>query len=119
MFPISGGQIVVAKFAGTLNHSGGLTFRHDGKTVTLTRFVMNTDTKHLTAAVGGRSLPIFDVNLASLERASEPHGIVVATNVELTVTSNAATALNSGLGVTTFTGGQPFGVASLIIAVKS
>jgi hypothetical protein len=118
MFPISGGQIVAAKFAGTINHSGGLTIRHDGKTVTLRRFVMNTDTKHLTATVGGRSLSVFDVILASLERASEPHGIVVATNVELTMTSTAATALNSGLGVTTFKGGQPFGVASLIVAVK-
>jgi hypothetical protein len=119
VLPINGGQIAMARFAGTLNHSGGLAFCHHSKSVTLTDFVMNTNTKQLTATVGGKSLPAFDLNLASLKRASEPHRTIIATNIELTVTPKAASALNSGLGVTTFNSGQAFGVATLVIQVKS
>ncbi len=119
VFPISGGRIVVATFAGTLNHSGGLAFCHHGKSVALTNFVMNTRRKRLTATVGGKSLPIFDLKLASLKRAREPHRTIVATNIGLTVTPRAASALNSGLGVTTFKGRQYFGVATLVVQVKS
>ena len=116
LFPVSGGQIVVATLVGTVDHTGGLTFSHSGKSVRLTNFVINTNTKQLTATVGGQSLPVFDLNLASPKRASGPHGTVVASNIKLTVTSKAATALNSGLGVSTFTDGMNFGIATLTVA---
>jgi hypothetical protein len=116
LFPVSGGQIVVATLAGTVNHAGGLIFSHSGKSVTLSTFVINTNTKRLTANVGGRSQPIFDLNLASLKRASGPHGAVVASHIKLTVTSRAATALNRGLGVSTFKAGMNFGIATLVVA---
>jgi hypothetical protein len=115
LFPVSGGQIVVATFAGSVHHSGGLTFRHGGKSVTLTNLVINTDTKHLTATVGGRSIPVFGLNLASPTGASRRHSIVVASNIKLTVLSPAANALNSGLGVGTFRTGLNFGVATLTV----
>jgi hypothetical protein len=115
LFPVSGGQIVIATLAGTIDHAGGLTFRHGGKSVTLTSFVINTNTKQLTATVGGHSMPIFDLNLASLKRASGPHGTVVAGNIKLAVTSQAAGALSSGLGVSTFKAGTQFGVATLTV----
>jgi hypothetical protein len=116
LFPVSGGQIVVATLAGTVDHTGGLIFSHSGKSVALSTFVINTNTKRLTATVGGRSQPIFDLNLASLKRASGPHGAVVASHIKLTVTSRAATALNSGLGVSTFKSGMNFGIATLVVA---
>jgi hypothetical protein len=115
LFPVSGGQIVVATLAGTVDHTGGLTFSHSGKSVTLTSFVINTNTKQLTATVGGQSLPVFDLNLASPKRVG-PHGTVVARNIKLTVTSQAAAALNSGLGVSTFKAGMKFGIATLTVA---
>jgi hypothetical protein len=115
-FPVSGGQIVVATLAGTVNHSGGLTFSHSGKSVTLANLVINTNMKNLTATVGGQSTPIFNLNLASRKRASGPHGTMVASNIKLTVTSQAATALNSGLGVSTFRAGMKFGIATLTVA---
>jgi len=118
VFPVSGGQIVVATLAGTVDHTGGLTFSHNGKSVTLTNFIVDTSTKQLTATVGGQSVPIFDLNLASLKRASGPGGTVVATNIKLTTTPQAASALNSGLGVTSFKGGMNFGIATLTVAVK-
>lgn len=119
VFPINGGQIVVATLVGTVNDTGGLTFSHSGKSVTLTNLLVNTSTKQLTATVNGQSVPIFNLNLASLKRASGPHGTVVASDIKLTVTSQAASTLNSGLGVSTFTGGMHFGIATLTVAVKS
>ena len=119
VFPINGGQIVVATLVGTVNDTGGLTFSHSGKSVTLTNPLVNTSTKQLTATVNGKSVPIFNLNLASLKRASGPHGTVVASDIKLTVTSQAASTLNSGLGVSTFTGGMNFGIATLTVAVKS
>ena len=64
-------------------------------------------------------MPIFDLNLASLKRASAPHGTVVESDIKLTVTSQAASDLNSGLGVSTFKGGKNFGIVTLTVAVKS
>ena len=116
LFPVSGGQIIVATLAGTVDHTGGLTFSHRGKHVTLTMFVINTNAKQLTATVGGQSIPIFNLSLASPRRATGPHGTVVASNIKLTVTSRAAAALNSGLGVRTFKAGMNFGIATIIVA---
>jgi hypothetical protein len=116
LFPVSGGQIVVATLVGTVDHTGGLTFSHSRKRVTLTNFVIHTNTKELTATVGGHPMPIFDLNLASFKRASGPRDTVVASDIKLTVTSQAATALNSGLGVSTFKGGMNFGIATLTVA---
>jgi len=116
LFPVSGGQIVIATLAGTIDHTGGLTFRHRGKSVTLTSFVINTNTRRLTATVGGVSVPVFDLNLASSRHAGLPHGTVIASNIKLTVTSQAATALNSELGVSIFKAGMHFGIAALTVA---
>ena len=116
LFPVSGGQIVVATLAGTVDHTGGLTFRHSGKSVTLTNLVINTNTKHLTATVGGHSMPIFDLNLASPNGTSGPNHTLVASNIKLTVRSRAAAALNNGLGVSTFKVGMNFGMATLTVA---
>ena len=118
-FPTNGGQIVAATVTGTVTDTGGLTFSHNGKSVKLTNFIVDTSTKQLTAEVGGTREPIFDLNLASLKHASAPHGTVVASGIKLTVTSQAASTLNSGLGVSTFKGGKNFGVVTLTIAVKS
>ena len=115
LFPVSGGQIVVATLAGIVDHTGGLTFSHGGKHITLTNFVINTTTKQLTATVGGQSMPIFDLNLAPHKRASGRHGTVVA-SIKLTVALQAAAALNSGLGVSTFKAGMNFGIATLTVA---
>jgi hypothetical protein len=116
LFPVSGGQIVIATLAGTIDHTGGLTFRHGGKSVTLTSFVINTNTRRLTATVSGVPVSVFDLNLASSRHAGGPHGTILASNIKLTVTSQAATALNSELGVNTFKTGMHFGVAALTVA---
>jgi hypothetical protein len=116
LFPVSGGQIVVATLVGTVNHAGGLTFSHGGKSITLTTLVINTKMKQLTATVGGQPMPIFDLNLASPKRGSGLHGTIVASNIKLTVTFPAATALDNALGVSTFKAGMKFGIATLTVA---
>jgi hypothetical protein len=109
--------VVVTSLAGTIDHSGGLTLSHAGKSVTLTSFIVNTETKQLTATAGGQSLPVFDLNLASIKRANGPNGTVIASNIGLNLTEQAASALNSGLGVSTFKAGLNFGIATLTVAV--
>ena len=114
-FPVSGGQISVKTLAGTVDHTGGLTFRHGGKSVRLVHFIINTQTKQLTAAVSGHSMPVFDLNRARPNHVDSRHGTIVASNIKLTVTPQAATALNSDLGVTTFKTGMNFGIAKLTV----
>jgi len=119
LFPVSGGSIVVATLVGTVDHTGGLTFSYNGKSVTLTNPVVNTSTKQLTATVNGQSEPIFNLNLASLKRTSGSHGAVAASDIKLTLTSQAASTLNNGLGVSTFKDSMNFGIATLTLATKS
>ena len=114
-FPVSGGQVTVKTLAGTVAHTGGLTFRHSGKSVRLTNLVINTQTKQLTAAVSGHSMPVFDLNHVRPKRVGGRHGALVARNVKLTVSSQAATALNRDLGVSTFRTGMSFGIARLTV----
>ena len=115
-FPVSGGQITVKTLAGTVDHTGALTCRHSGKSVTLTNLVINTKTKQLTAIARGQSIPIFDLNHARPKHLGGRHGTVVMSSIKLNVTSQAATALNSDLGVSTFKTGMNFGIAKLTVA---
>jgi hypothetical protein len=62
---------------------------------------------------------VFDLNLSSLVRATSTNGALVASNIKLTLTSQAASVLNSQLGVSTFKAGQRFGTATLTITVRS
>jgi hypothetical protein len=119
LFPVSGGQVVVATLAGTIEHSGGVILSHEGKSVQLADFTIDTNTKQLTALVAGQRVPIFELNLASLKRATGPNGTVIASNIRMTLTAQAATALNSALGLSTFVPGLPFGVATVTVAVKA
>ena len=118
VFPTSSGQIATATVTGTVYDTGGLTFSHAGKSVKLTNFVVNTSTKQLTAEVNGQQVAVFNLNLASLKRATGPNGTVVGSDIKLTTSPQLASSLNSGLGVTTFKGGQNFGILTLTIAVK-
>jgi len=119
LFPVSGGQVVVATLAGTIEHSGGLILSHGAKSVQLANFTVDTSTKQLTALVAGQRVPIFELNLASLKRATGPNGTVIASNIKMTLTAQAATALNSALGLSSFVPGLPFGVATVTVAVKT
>jgi hypothetical protein len=118
VFPVSGGQVTVATLSGTLQHTGGLKFTRGGKSVEMTSFIIDTTKKQVTALVNGMRVPILDLSLASVKRASGPNGTVIASGITLTVTPQTASILNTGLEVELFQAGLPFGVATVTVAVK-
>ncbi len=118
VFPVSGGHMVVTTLSGTVEEKGGVTLSHEGRSIQLSDFTVDTTTKQITSSVGGQSVPIFDMDLASIKRASGPNGTALASNISLTLTAEAADALNGSLGVTFLKEGLPFGIATLTIAIK-
>ena len=70
--PVSGGQVAVATLAGTIQHTGGLKFTRAGKSVEMTSFIVDTSSKQVTALVDGQRIPILDLSLSSVKRASSP-----------------------------------------------
>jgi len=108
-FPITGGEVDSESLAGTIDHSGGLTFSAGGTDVELTDFVIDTEAGTLTATTGdGAELPTLDVDLSGLERSDEG-GAIVLTGIATTLSGDAAQALNDAFSVELFEGGLPIG----------
>lgn len=119
VFPVSGGQIAVATLSGTIQQTGGLKFTRGSKSVEMTSFIVDTANKQITAMVSGQRVPILDLSLASVKRASGPNGTIVASDITLTVTPQTASILNQALELELFQAGLPFGVATVTVAVKA
>lgn len=99
-FPITGGSLNTATFAGSIQHSGsGLSLSSGGTTLNLTNFVIDTVALTLTgqAAVGGSSLGA--IPLFNLSFGSNP-----VSPFNLALTSTAAGALTTLFGVPNLTG---------------
>ncbi len=118
LFPTTSGHIVISSAKGRVEDTGGLELAHASKTIQLTAFVVDTESRQVTAAVGGLRVPVFDLTLSSVAHTTGPSGTAVFGGVKLRLTNQAATALNSGLGVNVFKAGENFGVATLTIAVS-
>lgn len=122
-FPFTGGVIDVANAAGEILHGGGLSLTAGGVTVTLTDFIIQTSTHEgprLTGLVtaGGNFVgraPLFALQLPapSLPLAPNAQGRIVIRNVPVTLTAEAAAALNGAFRVTAFTAGLPIGTAKV------
>lgn len=112
-FPITGGTIVPATFAGRIESGGGVALTHAGRSVQITGFVIDTVARVLTAEVAGRRVPIFAVGTEGVTHAAGPGGALVLGGLSLTVTPQAAAAMNAALGVKIFAGGLPFGVTTV------
>jgi hypothetical protein len=117
-WPISGGRIALATATGTIDHTGGVKLSHGEKSVTLTTFIIDTSTKQVTALVAGKRIPVFALNTGSEKQETRTGGTTVLSGLKMTVTEQAATTVNSALGVSAFEAGQVFGVATLTLAVK-
>ena len=108
-FPITGGEVDSETLAGTIDHSGGLTFSSGGTDVELTDFVIDTAAGTLTASLpDGTELVTLDVDLTGLER-SDDGGTIVLTGIVTTLSDDAAGALNDAFGVNLFEGGLAIG----------
>lgn len=112
-FPITGGLVDAKTLAGTIPHSGGISLTAGATVVTLTDFIIDTNAKQLTAIVaGGARTAILDLDLSAVKVTVDGRGVTVGT-VPATLTAGAAGALNQAFGVTAFTAGLKFGVATV------
>jgi hypothetical protein len=118
VIPVSSGHIVTSTLTGTVEGTGGVVFSHAGHSVRMTSFTVDTSTRQLTAVLAGVRRAIFELNLSFLTRASGSNGVLFGRDIELTLTSQAATTLNSALGVSTFKAGEHFGTVTLMLAVR-
>lgn len=116
-FPITGGVLTQASLQGTVNHSGGLTFSHAGKTVTASNFVLNTGQGVLLATVQGKQVQLLAVNLTHLVRTTGSNQII-ASGITSTLVPSAAVLLNGQLDTTVFTPGLPIGTLTAYLTGK-
>lgn len=108
-FPITGGEVDSETLAGTIDHSGGLSFAAGGTEVELTDFVVDTAAETLTATTpDGSDLLVLNLDLSGLERADE-NGAIVLSGITGELSEDAAGALNDAFGVDLFEAGLAIG----------
>jgi hypothetical protein len=113
-FPITGGKVAIKTLAGTIPHSGGLSFSAGATTVTVTDFVIDTtgDTPKLTARLGDQRVDLLTLDLSGLQQSASGRRITLG-GVVAKLTDGAAAALNGAFGVSAFTGGLTIGTATV------
>jgi hypothetical protein len=117
-FPITSGRVDATSLVGHINHSGGLRFVNvaNGHTLTLTNFRIQISAHPgLTAAVNGdpkSRVRILNLDLSHATVVKHPPTVKVD-GVKATLTSTAASALNSSLGVHLFSAGITLGTANV------
>jgi hypothetical protein len=118
LWPVSGGHVAVATVAGTIQHTGGVRLSHGGKSVQVTSFIVDTSTNQVTALIAAQRMPVFAIDTSSERHQTGVGGTIVESGLKFTLTEQAATALNSALGVSAFKASQVFGTPTLTLAVK-
>jgi hypothetical protein len=122
-FPITSGRLDLANAKGEVAHSGGLSLTAGNTRVELTDFIIDTTgTPRLTGLVTANNsivgrIPLFNIALpASLTlplAAPAANQQFVLHEARLTLTSDAATALNGAFNVTAFAAGLAIGSAAI------
>ena len=109
-FPITGGDIHPTYGAGTLTHSGGLTFRAGSTSVRLTDFQIRQDRRKgtLTALVGDTRVPILKIDRRRA-RVTRNGFATNVSRVRVTLTGVAARALNGAFDTRLLRGGLLIG----------
>lgn len=123
LFPITGGRLDAASAKGEIPHAGGLRLTSGATQVTLTDFVIDTTgpAPRLTGLVTANGslvgrVPLFAVALPALSLPlalpPAPEQLLIEGN-RLTLTAEAAQALNGLFGTTAFAPGFGIGIASV------
>jgi hypothetical protein len=121
-FPIPSGALDVETARGDVFHAGGLALRAGATEVRLLNFVIDTtEDAVLTGLVSVNGdlvdrIPLFDLALSEapiIERSR----FVVVRGVDVTLSADAAEALNGVFGVSAFSAGLPIGEAVLATRV--
>jgi hypothetical protein len=121
-FPITGGRLDAADARGEVPHSGGLSLTRGATQVIISDFIIDTTsapklTGIVTAngSIVGR-IPLFNLAVPQLvlplQLPPSPETLLIEGN-RVTLTAEAAAALNSVFGTTAFTPGFNIGIASV------
>jgi hypothetical protein len=115
-FPVTGGWVNLATLHGTIYHSGGILFTapSTGKQIEVSNFVISIHQGVLTAEVNGNPhvrVPLLNLSLAHAKVHAGWNKVQIS-GIVLTLTSTAASALDSTFGTTLFTAGLELGTAS-------
>ena len=121
-FPITGGRIDASNARGEVPHSGGLRLTRGTTEVALTDFVVDTTaTPKLTGLVTANGsvvgrIPLFNLALPAislpLTLPAGPETLLIEGS-KMTLTTEAATALNGAFATTAFVAGFEIGIASV------
>jgi hypothetical protein len=112
-FPISGGRVDAESLAGTIRHTGGITFARGGTSLTVTEFNIDTAPQpKLTALAGGSRLDLLSLDLGGLQRSLQGRQVTLGGAVAK-LTAGAAAALNQTFGTSAFTEGLTIGTATV------
>jgi hypothetical protein len=122
-FPITGGRLDAANARGEVPHAGGLKLTKAATQVILSDFVIDTagTSPRLTGIVTANGalvgrIPLFNVALPQIALPlALPPGpeILLIEGSRITLTQEAATALNGVFATSAFTAGFPIGIASI------
>jgi hypothetical protein len=121
IFPVPAGAVDLATAKGEIHHTGGITLTAGATSVQLLNFTIDTTAPRpvLTGVVTvngtliGR-VPLFDLQLPQLQLPLQPSGNAVAiSNVGVTLSAEAAAALNGIFDVAAFEAGLPIGTATV------
>jgi hypothetical protein len=118
-FPVTGGKLAAGTFAGRINHSGGIALTAGATRVELTRFRIEVGpTSRLTALVGGTITRVpLTVDLSGA-RTGLSNLTAVVRDAKVSLTGDAASALNTAFGTTALTAGLPLGTADVRAKVQ-
>lgn len=122
-FPITGGRLDASNAHGEIPHAGGLKLTKGPTQVILSDFVIDTAaaTPRLTGIVTANGslvgrIPLFNLALPAITLPLVlPPGpeILLIEGSRMTLTQDAATALNGVFATSAFTAGFPIGIASI------
>ncbi|NJK52291.1 MAG: hypothetical protein HC936_04715 [Leptolyngbyaceae cyanobacterium SU_3_3] len=126
-FPISGGAIDLGTVKAEIIHRGGLSLKAGNTTVELTDFIISTlgEKPVLTGLVTVNDslafrAPLFNLGITGVTPPLAPKDDrLVLSGVEVTLTAEAAGALNQVFGVTAFKEGLPIGTARVRAGVAT
>lgn len=113
-FPVTGGRIAVGTFVGQIPHSGGIALTAGSTRVELKNFIIIVSgTPRLSAQVGDSSTRVsLNLDLSGI-RAGVSNRTAVVRDAKVSLSAEAAAALNAAFGVTALTEGLPLGVADV------
>lgn len=113
-FPITGGELSLGELSGTIPHSGGIALTAGATRVELTNFVINVDEQSstLVATVGNGTVPLaVDLSAAKIGLS---RGKAVVNNARVSLTPQAAAALNAAFKTSALTAGLALGTARIV-----